>query len=75
MLRAAEWLSLAAAPTFAIMAKLTDFGSEGTVMVCGIAPGPSVGGMATMYVLMSGFHLPAWLRFIADLRNRAPTPG
>ena len=34
-------------------------------MLCGVAPSP-VGGMAVMYLLMSGFHLGPWLRLRSD---------
>lgn len=59
----ADWLSLAAAPTFAAMALFT--GMHGATMadtVC--ATTPMLGGMAPMYWLMSAFHAGAWLRLI-----------
>lgn len=59
---AARWLSLAAAPTFAVMALLTGLGeARAGAMFCGAPPSP-LGGMAVMYLLMSGFHLGPWLR-------------
>ncbi|WP_248795653.1 hypothetical protein [Pseudomonas sp. MWU13-2105] len=61
----ADWLGLAGAPTFAIMALLTasDARSE---MACAAMPGPwALNGMVTMYLIMSAFHLPPWLRLIA----------
>lgn len=61
---AADWLALAAAPTFALMAALTAlFGDEHAALLCsqaGLSPGLS--GMAPMYLLMAGFHLPPWIR-------------
>lgn len=60
---AAEWLSLAAAPTFAAMALLT--GTHGASMadtLCSAAP--VLSGMAPMYWLMSAFHAGAWLHLI-----------
>ena len=52
-LGAADWLCLAAAPTFAIMALLTGvFGGGQMAMMCSTAPDASpLGGMAAMYLL------------------------
>ncbi|WP_418336255.1 DUF899 family protein [Rhizobium gallicum] len=63
-LGAADWLSLAAAPTFAVMALLTNvFG--GTEMICSAASHTSpLTGMVPMYLLMSAFHLAPWLKLI-----------
>ncbi|HVV40522.1 MAG TPA: hypothetical protein VHC94_05600 [Nitrobacter sp.] len=60
----ADWLHLAAAPAFALMALLTGF--SGGDMLCGAAS--PLGGMRLMYLLMSAFHLPPWLRLIAERR-------
>ncbi len=64
---AADWLCLAAAPTFAIMALLTGVLGDGPAdMICSAAHGGSpLGGMVPMYGLMSAFHAPPWLRLIA----------
>ena len=65
---AAAWLSLAAAPTFALMALVTTFQDAGSgVLVCSsaVAGGSPLGGMGVMYLLMSGFHLGPWLRLRA----------
>jgi hypothetical protein len=60
-----RWLSLAAAPTFAIMALLSAIGSRGAPDVfCSAAP---LGGMIPMYLLMSAFHSAPWLRLIATI--------
>ncbi|MCV9962686.1 hypothetical protein OIU34_12320 [Pararhizobium sp. BT-229] len=59
--RAAHWLSLAAAPTFALMALLTSGEAD---MICSPDAFP-LSGMATMYLLMSAFHLPPWLRLLS----------
>jgi hypothetical protein len=71
---AADWLSLAAAPTFAVMALLTDtsaFGAGQMGMLCSAAhPGLALGGMVPMYLLMSAFHSAPWLRLVAG-RSRA----
>ena len=63
---AADWLSLAAAPTFAIMALLTSvLGSGQPDMLCSAAHGASsLSGMVPMYLLMSAFHAAPWLRLI-----------
>lgn len=66
--RVADWLSLAAAPTFAVMALLT--GATGSIdMICMTTQDAfPIGGMASMYLLMSGFHLAPWLRLAASWR-------
>jgi hypothetical protein len=62
----ADWLCLAAAPTFAAMALLTT-AYDGHDMTC--MPGPSVlSGMTSMYLLMAAFHLAPWLRLVARRR-------
>jgi hypothetical protein len=65
---AADWISLAAAPTFAIMALLTSiFGGGPSEMLCSAAHGLSpLSGMASMYLLMSAFHLAPWLKLISS---------
>ena len=64
---AADWLSLAAAPAFAIMALVTGLLGGGAMdVLCSAAHGaPGLGGMVPMYALMSAFHLGPWLRLIA----------
>jgi hypothetical protein len=64
-------LSLAAAPSFAIMALLAGTGDGGmTGMLCvgGHNPWPLT-GMVPMYVLMSVFHSAPWLRLIGSWRR------
>jgi hypothetical protein len=75
-LGAAGWLSLAAAPTFALMALLTvALGSDGADMLCAAAHLSPLSGMAPMYLLMSAFHFPPWLKLILSRRSEAsPTP-
>jgi hypothetical protein len=70
----AEWLSLAAAPTFAIMALLTaGLGGARPEMFCSAMAGASpLGGMVPMYLLMSAFHSAPWLKLIS--RRRAAEP-
>ena len=64
----ADWLSLAAAPTFAFMALLTAVPGSGPLdMLCSTAPGASpFTGMGLMYLLMSAFHMGPWLRLISS---------
>ncbi len=68
-----DLLSLAAAPTFAIMALLTVIQGDGMQgMVCAAARNASpLTGMATMYLLMAAFHLAPWLRLITNWRSGA----
>ncbi len=62
----ADWLCLAAAPTFASMALLTAF-SPGTDVMCSAMHGAfAFDGMVTMYLIMGAFHLPPWLRLISS---------
>ena len=70
---AADFLSLAAAPTFAIMALVTGFLGDGAMdALCAAAHGGSLlGGMVPMYALMSAFHAGPWLRLISRLRSEA----
>jgi hypothetical protein len=70
---AADWLGLAAAPTFATMALLTGLlGGGAPDMLCAAAPRASpLSGMALMYLLMSAFHLAAWLKLVSSRRSGA----
>jgi hypothetical protein len=70
----ADVLSLAATPTFAIMALLTSaFGGGPADAICAAAHGSPLGGMAPMYLLMSAFHLAPWLKLLAKaMRSVAP---
>lgn len=65
--RAAGWLHLAAAPTFAIMALLTAVPGGGMPdILCAAAQAASpLGGMPLMYLLMSVFHLAPWLKLVS----------
>ena len=58
----AGWLSLAATPTFALMALWTGLANQPD-MLCMQSASP-IGGMTTMYLLMSVFHLTPWLRLV-----------
>jgi len=70
-------ISLAAAPTFAIMALLTGiFGGPPHDVVCSAAQGASpVGGMVRMYTLMSAFHSAPWLKLISVWRSGSSGPA
>jgi hypothetical protein len=61
-LGAADWLSLAATPAFAVMALLT---AADEPAMHGASP---LSGMALMYLLMSLFHLPPWLKLLSGRR-------
>jgi hypothetical protein len=61
-----RWLGLAAMPTFAAMALLTGlFGGGPMDGLCAARHGVQLGGMVPMYLLMSAFHSPPWLKLIA----------
>ena len=76
-LRLADWLKLAAAPSYGFMALFTAvFGESPQDMLCmamhHAAPlGGMIGSMAWMYLLMSVLHSSAWLKLIA-IRIDAP---
>ena len=72
-LGAADWLCLAAAPTFAIMALLTGvLGGGPPDMLCSAAQDASpLSGMVPMYLLMSAFHLAPWLKLVSSRRSGA----
>ncbi|WP_027232633.1 hypothetical protein [Phyllobacterium sp. UNC302MFCol5.2] len=63
LLRIADGLSYAATPAFVLMAVLA---ASGTADMCGSVQSMSpLNDMAIMYLLMSVFHLPTWLRLAA----------
>ncbi len=70
---AADWLCLAAAPAFAIMALLTVFlGGGPNDLLCSAAHDASpLSGMAPMYWLMSAFHSAPWLKLVSSRRSGA----
>jgi hypothetical protein len=61
-----DFLTLAAAPTFAMMALLTAIlGGGSPDALCSIASASPLNSMVPMYVLMSAFHSAPWLKLIA----------
>jgi hypothetical protein len=71
-LGAADWLSLAAAPAFAIMALLTAAHDGGPADILCSAEHEELplSGMTLMYVLMSTFHSTPWLKLISKQTKR-----
>ena len=69
--RAADWLCLAATPTFAIMALLTVLAGGPDMACTAVHEASPLGGMAAMYLLMSAFHAAPWLRLIFGRRSGA----
>lgn len=68
----ARWLSLAAAPTFAVMALLTEVLDGGPLdLLCSTGHGSPLVGMVPMYLLMSIFHSAAWLRLLSGRQSGA----
>ena len=71
----ADYLCLAAAPTFAVMALLTGVLGGPPDMLCSAAQDASpLSGMVPMYLLMSAFHSAPWLNLIAGRRTSRPAP-
>lgn len=71
-LAASDWLCLAAAPTFAIMALLSALSESGRPdAFCATAQDGPLSAMVLMYVLMSAFHSAPWLKLIRDRRSEA----
>jgi hypothetical protein len=67
---AANWLGLAAAPAFAIMAFLTAVLGDGMEPLCSVTPfGSLMSGMVPMYLMMGAVHSAPWLRLIASWRS------
>lgn len=73
---AAERLSLAAAPTFAIMALLAGAAGGGQPDFICSAPhhASPLSGMVPMYVLMSAFHSGPWLKLVSSRRKNVRRP-
>ena len=60
----AKWLCLAATPTFAMMGLLTGLEGNPIDKLCSSGPGSPLSGMVPMYLFMSAFHSPPWLKLI-----------
>ena len=67
----AKWLGLAAAPAFAIMAVLTGLDGSPMDRLCSSGPGAPLSGMVPMYLFMTAFHSPPWLKLIFGRRGAA----
>jgi hypothetical protein len=61
----AKWLSLAAAPTFAIMTLLTGALGESAPAIFCSHDASLLSGMPAMYGLMSVFHIAPWLKLLS----------
>lgn len=70
-LGAADWLSLAAAPTFAIMALLTLLGGAPDMMCSAAQDASPLNGMVPMYLLMTAFHSAPWLKLVSSRQRGA----
>jgi hypothetical protein len=70
---AIDFLSLASAPTFAIMALFTGALDVGLPdILCSATQYASpLNGMVVMYLLMSAFHSAPWLQLISSRRDGA----
>jgi hypothetical protein len=67
---AASFLSLAAAPTFVVMALWLAVTRGPAEMMCSSGGSAlSLNGMAAMYALMSVFHVSPWLTLLSNWRN------
>jgi hypothetical protein len=70
---AADWVCLAAAPTFAVMALLTGvLGGGQQNMFCAAQDASPLSGMVWMYTLMSAFHSAPWLGLITRRQRGSP---
>lgn len=67
---AADWLCLAATPTFAVMALLTVVSGGAAEGLCAAAHASPLSGMVPMYLLMSAFHSAPWLKLISGRQKR-----
>lgn len=75
--RAIVWLNLAATPTFAVMALLTEIygGGQADILCSAALDGVPLSGMTVMYLLMSVFHSSPWLKLISRRVNRPKESG
>jgi hypothetical protein len=62
-----DWIGLAGAPIFAVLAVLTTIPDGDAVgVLCGVAPASFLGGMNVMYALMAGLHIGPWIKLFAS---------
>jgi hypothetical protein len=67
---AADWLGLAAAPAFAMMALITVCLGGGMEPLCSATGHGSLwSGMVPMYLMMGAVHSAPWLRLISGRRS------
>ncbi|WP_157018100.1 hypothetical protein [Mesorhizobium xinjiangense] len=66
----ARWLGLAAAPTFGLMAWIVAVDAPRGAICSAMPDMLPIGGMAWMYLLMSLFHLPPWLKLASGRPRR-----
>lgn len=66
---ASGWLSLAATPTFAVMALVSGLTGGSMGGLCAVQP--PFDGMVAMYALMAVFHAAPWIRLAAGARAPA----
>jgi hypothetical protein len=66
---AADWLSLGAAPVFALMALWTSLLGQPDLFCVSMHGTWSLSGMALMYTLMSIFHVGPWVKLISSRQN------
>ena len=59
-----SWLVLAASPTFALMALIATIDAPPLALCTTAGLMLPIDGMTVMYVLMSLFHLPPWLKLV-----------
>jgi hypothetical protein len=69
---ASNYLRLAAAPTFVIMALLIGVIGRPNDLLCSAHDPSPLTGMAAMYLLMGIFHLTPWLKLISSRRKGRP---
>jgi hypothetical protein len=62
---AADWLGLAAAPAFVMMALITAVFGGVMDPLCSAAGVSRLSGMVPMYLMMGAVHLAPWLRLIS----------
>jgi hypothetical protein len=69
---AAGWLALAASPVFALMGLVAAVDAPRHALCASASGLLPIDGMTAMYLLMSLFHLPPWLK-LASRRRQART--